>query len=150
MFFSHKPSPLLDFRNFLNFLLACSRILHTLSVHIIVVILLDVVFALGGGRLSLLAICVHIETAEEVQENRHVDHEENRQRPVQFAVQIDDQKQIAQHDGELNQLNPGDVLLPPQVLPVAWSHRRQHVVKVHENVHKRVEEADDNALFACG
>ena len=33
-------------------------------------------------------------------------------------------------------LQPGDVLLPPEVLLVLWSHSGQHVVEIHYDVYK--------------
>lgn len=46
------------------------------------------------------------------------------------------------HDGkELNQLQLGQVLLPPKVLLHVWSNCWQGVVSVHDRVNKRVEHA---------
>lgn len=67
---------------------------------------------------------------------------------MQFTVQVHNQREVAEHDGKLDELDPGDVLLPPKVFTVLWSHGGQHVVEVHENVYKRVQETDHYSLFA--
>lgn len=46
------------------------------------------------------------------------------------------------HD-ELDHLEVGEVLLPPDVATVLWSHGRQHIVYVHHYVHKCVDEAKE-------
>ena len=44
------------------------------------------------------------------------------------------------HDAdELDHLQRGHVLLPPDVLLVLRAHGGQHVVRVHEDVNERVE-----------
>lgn len=101
-----------------------------------------------GFSVLIFTVRIYVETAKQVQEDGHVDHEEDGQRSVQFAVQVNDEREVAEHDGKLNELDPGDVLLPPQIFAVLWSHGGQHVVEVHEDVHKRVEEANHHTLFA--
>lgn len=36
-------------------------------------------------------------------------------------------------------LQIGDVFLPPEVLVELWAHGRHHVVRVHHNVHERID-----------
>lgn len=38
------------------------------------------------------------------------------------------------------------VFLPPQVLLVLWTHGREHIVGVHDDVYKGVEEAEESAM----
>lgn len=40
---------------------------------------------------------------------------------------------------ETHHLHVGDVLLPPQILLELRSHGRQQVVRVHDDVHERVD-----------
>jgi hypothetical protein len=47
------------------------------------------------------------------------------------------------------QLNPGHISLPPEVLLVLGSHGGDHVVRVHGDVHHRVEECNHDALLTC-
>lgn len=68
---------------------------------------------------------------------------------MQFTVEVHDEREIAEHDCELDELDPGDVLLPPEVFAILGSHGGKHVVEIHEDVHKRVQETDDNSLFTC-
>lgn len=42
-----------------------------------------------------------------------------------------------------------EVLLPPDVFLVLWSHCRNHVVKVHDNVNKCVEQCKKRAVATC-
>jgi len=42
-----------------------------------------------------------------------------------------------------------EVLLPPDVLLVLWSHCRNHVVKVHDDVNKCVEQCKKCAVATC-
>ena len=51
------------------------------------------------------------------------------------------------HDpNELNHLQGGHVLLPPDVLLVLWAHGGQHVVSVHEDVHESVEQTEEGGM----
>ena len=47
-------------------------------------------------------------------------------------------------------LDSGEVLLPPQVLLVLRSQRRHQVVRIHDDVHERVEEAEERGVTAWG
>lgn len=46
-------------------------------------------------------------------------------------------------------LESGEVLLPPNVLLVSRSHRRHHVVEIHDDVDKRVEQGEKCAMTTC-
>lgn len=39
-------------------------------------------------------------------------------------------------------------MLPPQVFLEFWSHRGQHVVEVHDDVHEGVDNADEGSVSA--
>jgi len=60
------------------------------------------------------------------------------------------QRQVRENYEELDQLNDGHVLLPPDVLLVGWPHGRHHVVGVHDHVYRGVDNAHDATLFAGG
>lgn len=47
-------------------------------------------------------------------------------------------------------LNLCHVLLPPKVLLIAGSHRRQHVVEVHQHVHEIVDYVRESRIATCG
>jgi len=49
---------------------------------------------------------------------------------------------VRNHDHKLNQLSCCHILLPEQVLLVFRAERGQEVVKVHENMNERVEQAN--------
>lgn len=43
-------------------------------------------------------------------------------------------------------LQVGDPVFPPQILLEFWSHGGQHVVEVHDNVHKWVDDANESSV----
>lgn len=45
-------------------------------------------------------------------------------------------------------LEHGQVFLPPQVLLHLWPDGGQHVVRVHNDVHERVEQTEERAVAA--
>lgn len=45
-------------------------------------------------------------------------------------------------------LQVGDPVLPPQVFLEFWSHRGQHIVKVHDDVHEGVDDANEGSVTA--
>jgi len=47
-------------------------------------------------------------------------------------------------------LQGGQVLLPPEVLLVLWTHGREHVVGVHHDVDEGVEQAEEGAVATWG
>lgn len=55
------------------------------------------------------------------------------------------------HDGnELDHLEDGQVLFPPQVLLHLWPHGGKHVISVHHNVNSGVEESEERWVAARG
>lgn len=53
------------------------------------------------------------------------------------------------HDGdELDHLQRSQVLLPPEVLLELRSHRGEQVVRVHDDVHKGIKQAEEGAVAA--
>jgi len=106
----------------------------------------------GGATASIhglgLLVGLAIEIAEQVKEDDRVAHEEEGQCLGHVAALGAHGQHVAQDEDELDQLDAGHVLLPPQVLLVLGSHCGHHVVEVHDNVHARVENANDYALLA--
>lgn len=45
-------------------------------------------------------------------------------------------------------LECSEILLPPNVFLVFGSHRRHHVIEVHNDVHERVEQREESAVAA--
>lgn len=66
------------------------------------------------------------------------------------AIWSHDQLELVREDrDELEHLESGQVLLPPDVLLVFRAHRRHHVVKVHDNVNERVQHGEEGAVATC-
>lgn len=47
-------------------------------------------------------------------------------------------------------LQHGEILLPPEVLLYLRSHGGQHVVRVHDDVHEGIQQAEERAVTTCG
>lgn len=47
-------------------------------------------------------------------------------------------------------LQAGQVFLPPQEALVLRSHGGKQVVRVHDDVHERVQQPEERAVAACG
>lgn len=45
-----------------------------------------------------------------------------------------------------NHLQIGDPMFPPQVFLELWSHSREHVVEVHDNVNEWVDDSDEGSV----
>lgn len=57
---------------------------------------------------------------------------------------------VQEHDGELDHLHSGQVLLPPQVGPDLGTHGGQEVVPVHDDVDEGVQESSEGCMAAFG
>ena len=68
---------------------------------------------------------------------------------VSAVVVKDEQAAVSEDGGELDQLQLGQVALPPEVLLEAGAERREEVVRVHHNVNEEVEHGAE-ALVAAG
>lgn len=55
-----------------------------------------------------------------------------------------------EYSDELDHLQGGQVLFPPQVLLVFGSHGGEKVVRVHDDVHERVEQTEESSVSARG
>lgn len=53
---------------------------------------------------------------------------------------------MEEHHVELDQLNGGKMLLPPQIFLHVWSHRGAHVVRVHDDVDHVVDDVGERAV----
>lgn len=84
---------------------------------------------------------------EEEHDRVHADPPDKRFR----VVAVDEQQlERVDHDcQELDHLQCGQVLLPPQILLDGRSQRGQQVVRVHDYVHERVQQAEERAVSAC-
>lgn len=65
------------------------------------------------------------------------------------AVVLEEQLEgVHHHKDELDHLQHGEVLLPPEVALDLGSHRCQHVVGVHDDVDEGVQEAEEGRVTA--
>lgn len=49
-------------------------------------------------------------------------------------------------NNELHYLEARQMLFPAEVFANAWSHRRQEVVEVHDDVHQRIEKSEKTGV----
>ena len=61
--------------------------------------------------------------------------------------EIDEEAEV---DCELSQLDQGQILLPPEVLPVLWPKAGQEVIAVHDDMHNRVLGGAKNTIATRG
>lgn len=55
---------------------------------------------------------------------------------------------VNHHQHELHHLKNSQVFFPPQILLHFWSHRGEHIVRVHHNVDKCIQEAKERTVTA--
>lgn len=100
-----------------------------------------------GSRFTLL-VCLNIEVAEqEVKHDRvHSDPPDKHFRVVAF----DEEKleSVEYHKNELHHLQGGQIFLPPEVRLYLGPEGGQKVVRVHHDMYKCVEHAEERAVTA--
>lgn len=65
------------------------------------------------------------------------------------AVVLEEQLERVHHDQhKLNHLHHGQIFLPPEITLHSRSHRGQHIVRIHEDVHECVEESKECRMSA--
>lgn len=91
--------------------------------------------------LLLVALLVEFLEQEEKHDGVHADPPDERLRVVAFD---EEQLEGVDYDGdELHHLEGGQVLLPPEIGLHPWTHRRQKVVRVHDDVNESVEQSKE-------
>lgn len=95
------------------------------------------------GQPLASGVGVVVEVEKEEQENHAVraDDVDKDGELVRAVVQEEILADVGGDHHELDQLNGGEVLLPPQVFLVFWAHSTQSVVRVHNDVNNTVEES---------
>ena len=98
--------------------------------------------------LVVVGLLVELGEEEEEHDGVHSDPPDKRSRVVALD---EEQLEGVGHDAdELDHLQRGEMLLPPDVLLVLGAHGGDHVVEVHDDVHERVEQAKEGAVAAGG
>jgi len=97
---------------------------------------------------SVIRLVVEFLEEEEEHDSVHADPPDE----GSWVVAVDEkQLEGVHHDGnELGHLQRGEILLPPEVLLHAGPERGQQVVRVHDDVHKGVEQAEESAVATWG
>lgn len=72
------------------------------------------------------------------------------ERPRVVAVDEEQLECVHHNRDKLHHLQGGQVFLPPEESLVLGSHRRKQIVRVHDNVHESVEEAEEGAVTSGG
>ncbi len=95
-----------------------------------------------------LVVLLDVEVEEEAEEDDHEGGGDERELPRVAAVADaeDDHAALDEDHGELDHLEGGQVLLPPEVLLHVWAQGGQEVVGVHDDVHDGVHEAAERLL----
>lgn len=125
---------------------------HRRAVDVLVRFRLEV--SVGQGQqlvLFLLGLSLHVSPLVEVgkQEVEHQSMGSNEVSEGDWIVAwVPDQQLegVQHHKDELDHLENGQVLLPPEVLLNLWSHGSQHVVSVHGNVYERIQQAEERTV----
>lgn len=121
-----------------------------LAVLLLAVLLFRVLLVhLGFLNHFILLVCLHIEVAEqEVKQDRvHSDPPDERLRVV--AVDEEKLESVDKHKDELHHLQGGQIFLPPEVRLYLGPEGGQKVVRVHHDMYKCVEHAEERAVTAC-
>ncbi len=67
--------------------------------------------------------------------------------PRKFAIIIEDQLESMRHDAdELDHLQGGHVLLPPDVFLILRTQSSHEIIEVHEHVYEDVEESEEGGV----
>ena len=90
----------------------------------------------------LFRVGFSIKVAEQVDEDYRVGDKEIRKSPWYLTIHRENHQLVAEHQEELHQLDPGHVFLPPQVFLVLRAKSCYQVVRIHDNVHKGIQETN--------
>jgi len=86
----------------------------------------------------------------EQEEEHHGVHADPPDESLRVVAVDEEQLERVQHDGqELQHLQGGQVLLPPQVFLHVGAQGGQQVVRVHDYVDERVQQSEERAVATC-
>lgn len=103
-----------------------------------------------AGHLEATLVRGLVELVEEEQEHDGV-HADPPDEGAWVVAVDEEQLEGVDHDGdELEHLQRGQVLLPPEEALELGSHGGEQVVRVHDDVHEGVEQAEEGAVAAGG
>ena len=97
----------------------------------------------------LQLVILLVELVEQEEEHGRVQADPPYERLRVVAVDEEQLERVDHHHHELDHLEDGQVLLPPEVRLQPRAHRCQQVVRVHHDVDERVQEAEERAVTAC-
>jgi hypothetical protein len=108
--------------------------------------ILDLIFFLHG---LLFVVRPGVELHEQPEEHDHVCGADGRlDDRVAALVAKDQEKAVSEDGGKLDQLELGEVALPPEILLKARAEGGEEVVGVHDDVHNGVEEGAKGLVTA--
>lgn len=100
-------------------------------------------------RFARREIFLDVELREQPEKHDGVGGDVVRELPREIAVVVEHQLEAVGHDAdELDHLEGGHVLLPPNVLAVLGTQSAEEVVEVHEHVDENVEKAEERGVAA--
>lgn len=79
-----------------------------------------------------------VEVSEEYDERNHVNNKSVMHPQGEFAASSDSVNSEYKGSCELNELENGQILLPPQVFRHVWSQGRETVIRVHQDVDETI------------
>lgn len=96
-----------------------------------------------------LFVCWPVEFIE--QEEEHNSVHSNPPHKCSRVVAIDEEKLKCVHhnSNKLDHLQCRQILLPPQIFLILWSHCRKQIICVHHNVDESVQQAEECAMTTC-
>lgn len=94
-----------------------------------------------------LLVRFNVEARKQEQEADDQERQNNRNLLWHVAVQDRGDSENKNHSAELDQLQSRQIFFPPEELLHLRSQCTQQIVRVHDNMHKRVHEANGDALF---
>lgn len=98
----------------------------------------------------LLVVRLFVKIGEEEVEHDRVEADPPYERLRVVAVDEEELEGVDHDQDELDHLQGGQVLLPPEVPLHGGPESREQVVRVHDYVHERVQEAEEGAVPAGG
>jgi len=94
----------------------------------------------------LLNVRKEIEVGEKDKECNGVGYEDLWHNSWVVTLEVEGEEGVEENTDELDHLEAGEVLLPPEVRLHLGSKGREEVVEVHHGVHSRVEESSETSV----
>lgn len=98
---------------------------------------------------QFLGVALVVELPEEEEEETGVEADKPDEHPRIVALDEEELEGVDHYRDELDHLQGGEVLLPPEVRLDRGTERREQVVRVHHDVDEGVQETEEGRVTAC-